>query len=210
MRRPPPAPERTSFSNDDIVSYDAVAARLESLTDEYRRVAGPYHQALLNSPQLAAALGNVGRVVRQGSIRETYSDAERELADVVLSHDLHFNGVLPIHLPDAIAVGVRFEAIDAIRHEHEADLNESELQLVRFIRAVAFGTTDDDLFDEMSQRFGLSGAIDYAGFVAFLLCTIRMWQVVGMPSPSEEEIDALLDDLRSGAMPLPSPHAHLA
>lgn len=210
FQRPPARPERSQVAPADLEAYDYVISRLGSLTEEYRTSGpGAYHGALLNAPQLAEGLNRLGAITRTGSLRGSYSDAERELCDVVLSKDLGYNGVLPIHLPDMFAVGVRPDAIDAIRAGREDELEPDEQQLVRYIRAVAGGTVTDELFDEAVQRWGLSGAVDYTGFVCFLVCTIRMWSAMGVRNPSESEIDQLIADLRGGHAQIPPPDAHL-
>jgi hypothetical protein len=210
IRRPPPRPGRSEVKPEDLEAYDYVLARLDGLTEEYR-TAGPgsYHAALLNAPQAAAALNRLGAVARTGSRRGSYTDAERELADVVLSVDFGYNGVLPIHLPDMFAVGVRPDAIDAIRDGREESLEPDERQLVDYIRQVSRGEVTDESFDRMVQRLGLGGAVDYTAFVCFLVCTMRMWSAMGVRNPSDEEIDALIVDLRSGTAKIPDPEVHL-
>lgn len=209
-RRPPSRPQRSEIAPEQLEAYDFVLARLDSLTEEYRTSGpGDYHGALLNSPPVAAALNNLGAVVRQGSLRGSYTDAERELADVVLSVDFDYRGVLPIHLPDAIAVGVRPDAIDAIREGREGDLADDERQLVDYIREVSRGQVTDESFGAMVERFGLSGAVDYTAFVAFLICTMRLWSALGVRDPSNHEIDELLAGLREGRVKVPDPEAHL-
>jgi hypothetical protein len=210
QQRPPARPDRSQIRPEDLESYDYVIERLGSLTEEYRTFGpGAYHGALLNAPQAAAALNRLGAVARTGSLRGSYSDAERELADVVLSVDLHYNGVLPLHLPDMFAVGVRPDAIDAIRSGREAELAPDELELVRYVRAVANGEVTDELFDTMVNRWGLSGAVDYTAFVCFLVCTMRMWSAMGVRSPSNAEIDELIVGLRNGDVPVPPADVHL-
>jgi hypothetical protein len=210
IKRPPPRPERSEVRPEDLEAYDFVLARLESLTEEYRTSGpGSYHAALLNAPQAAMGLNRMGAIARTGSVRGSYSDAERELCDVVLSVDFAYNGVLPIHLPDMFAVGVRPDAIDAIREGREEDLEPDERQLVEYIRAVTSGAVTDELFDGMVQRLGLSGAVDYTAFVCFLIATMRMWSAMGVRNPPNEEIDQLLADLRSGKAKIPDPEAHL-
>lgn len=209
-RRPPPKPARSEVPADEVDDYDYVMDRLGRMTEEYRTLGpGDYHGALLHSPPLAAGLGRLGAVVRTGSIRGSYTDAERELADVVLSVDFSYNGVLPIHLPDMFAVGVRPDAIDAIRAGREQDLTEQERQLVGYVRAVSRGEVTDEWFEAMVERFGLRGAIDYTGFVCFLVCTMRMWSAMGVRNPSDEEIDQLIETLRHGEAQIPNPEAHL-
>lgn len=208
--RPPPRPERDAVPPDEVDDYDYVIARLGRLTEEYRTLGpGDYHGALLNCPPVAAALGRLGAVARTGSVRGSYTDAERELADVVLSVDFAYNGVLPIHLPDMFAVGVRPEAIDAIRAGRESELTDDERQLVDYVRRVARGEVTDEAFAAMVERFGLRGAVDYTAFVAFLVCTLRLWSALGVRNPSDAEIDELIAGLRGGTVRVPHPGAHL-
>ncbi len=210
QQRPPARPDRSQIKPEDLESYDYVIERLGSLTEEYRTFGpGAYHGALLNAPQAAAALNRLGAIARTGSLRGSYTDAERELADVVLSVDLGYNGVLPIHLPDMFAVGVRPDAIDAIRSGRESELEPDERQLVEYVRAIANGRVTDELFDAMVQRWGLSGAVDYSAFVCFLICTMRMWSAMGVRNPSDVEIDELIAGLRAGNVTVPAADAHL-
>lgn len=210
QQRPPARPDRSQIRPEDLESYDYVIERLGSLTEEYRTFGpGAYHGALLNAPQAAAALNRLGAVARTGSLRGSYSDAERELADVVLSVDFRYNGVLPLHLPDMFAVGVRPDAIDAIRSGREAELAPDERELVQYVRAVANGDVTDELFDAMVNRWGLSGAVDYTAFVCFLVCTMRMWSAMGVRSPSNAEIDELIAGLRNGDVTVPPADVHL-
>jgi hypothetical protein len=209
--RPPPQPPRSEIPPEELEDYDYVMNRLGRLTEEYRTLGpGDYHGALLNCPPVAAGLNRLGAVARTGSKRGSYTDAERELADVVLCKDFGYNGVLPIHLPDMFAVGVRPEAIDAIRKDHEEDLTEDERQLVGYIRAVSRGEVTDEWFAAMVERFGLRGAVDYTGFVCFLVCTMRMWSALGVRNPSDREVDELIEGLQGGRVKIPDPEAHLA
>lgn len=208
--RPPPPPGREQVPSEEVQDYDYVLARLGRLTEEYRTLGpGDYHGALLNCPPWAAGLGRLGAIARTGSVRGSYTDAERELADVVLCVDFGYNGVLPIHLPDMFAVGVRPEAIDAIRGRREGDLTEDERQLVGYVRAVSRGEVTDEWFEAMVERFGMRGAVDYTGFVCFLVCTMRMWSALGVRNPSDAEIDELIAGLRDGRVKIPDPEAHL-
>ncbi len=208
--RPPARPERDEIKPEDHEAYDYVVGRLGNLTEEYRTTGpGAYHGALLNAPQVAAGLNRLGAITRTGSLRGSYTDAERELCDVVLSKDFGYNGVLPIHLPDMFAVGVRPDAIDAIREGRDGDLEPDERQLVDYVRAVANGRVTDEEFDAAVRRWGLSGAVDYTAFVCFLVCTMRMWSAMGVANPSDAEIDELIAGLRAGDVTIPAPDVHL-
>src|SRR6185437_7363502 len=119
MSAPPkrllPLPSREQIEDSELPDYDAVIKRQAKLWAGAPTDSNAYFGALLNSPPLAAAVVQLGAVFRTGSLRGTYSDAERELVDVVLGVDLGYNTILKLHLPDMVAVGVRLEAIEAIR-----------------------------------------------------------------------------------------------
>jgi hypothetical protein len=205
--RPPPQPPRHSVAAEELAAYDHIVARSQKLQMPGARgeVADPYWGALLNAPSVAYGLAEMGRLVREGQLRGSYSDAQRELVDMVLCTDLGYNAILALHIPDALAVGVRMEAIDAIRARHDDDLTDEERAIVRYSRAVIGGYSDDASFQAMVDRLGLRGAVEFTAFIAFLLATIRLWQALGVPEPSSEEIDEMLDGYRSGATPLPDP-----
>lgn len=206
-------PPRTSFSHpEDLEAYDAVVQRRRTMKmandDPAPELAAPdmgeYFGALLNSPRLCAICAMMGTFVRTaGEYPDSYSHADREFVDQVLSVDWKTNVVQALHVPDAVAAGVRLEAIEALRSGHEEDLNEDEQLLARFIRQTVSGSVDDDTFRAMHKRLGSRGIVDYAGFILWLQWIIRMMQVIQVDDPSEEEIDALVRGLRDGSVPVP-------
>jgi hypothetical protein len=197
--RPPQAPPRDAVAPDERDDYDAVVARA---LGKFGRLP-PYHAALLNSPPFAAALNAVGLVVRAAGKRpDSYSHAERELVDQVLSADFGTNVLQRIHVPDAVAAGVRVEAIRALRADDESGLSEDERQLAAYVRAVVSGSVADEQYEAIEARLGARGAVEYTIFIAFLQMTIRLWQAFGMDDPSDAEIDATVAELASGARDL--------
>jgi hypothetical protein len=206
-------PPRTSFSQaEDLEAYDAVVQRRRSMKmandDPGPELADPdlgeYFGALLNSPRLCAICAKMGTFVRTvGEYPDSYSHADREFVDQVLSVDWKTNVVQALHVPDAVAAGVRLEAIEALRSGHEEDLNEDEQLLARFIRQTVSGTVDDDTFRAMHKRLGSRGIVDYSGFILWLQWIIRMMQMIQVDDPSEEEIDAIVHGLRDGSVPVP-------
>jgi alkylhydroperoxidase family enzyme len=201
-------PERDEVDASERVAYDAVVER----TTRVHGVGGQaekYFGALLNSPPLAASLAELGTQVRRGQLRGTYTDAERELMDIALAVELGSNAILPIHVPDALAVGVRPEAIEALLRRRQDELTDDERQLVSFARQFVAGDVTDESYAELRERFGERGALEFTVLLGFLLMTIRLWQALGVPEPTDEEIDALLRDLRSGAASLPDPDARI-
>jgi hypothetical protein len=209
MGRPPQPPQRSDIAEPELADFDAVVARQARLWTDAPRNSDAYFGALLNSPPIAGALAKLGRVMREGQVRGTYSDADRELVDMVLSVDFGYRAILALHIPDAIAVGVRLEAIEALWRGSEDELAPDEQFLVAYIRAVASGTVDDRQYAALTRSHGPRGALEYTAFIAFLIMTMRLWQAVGVPDPSSEEIDELLRSFRDGTASAVDPDARI-
>jgi hypothetical protein len=204
--QPPPPPD--AVAPEEREAYDSVVertARIHGLDS----VQAHYFKALLNAPPLADVLVRFGRLMREGQLRGSYTDAEREIVDMVLATDLGYNGILDVHVPDALAVGVRPEAIDAIRKRREQELTPDERQIVDYSRQVINGTVTDESHAALVERLGPRGALEFTVFVGFLLMTVRLWQALGVPDPSDEEIDTLFSGLLDGSIPVPDPQARI-
>jgi hypothetical protein len=187
-----PLPARERIEDSELPAYDGVIERQAKLWAGAPTDSNAYFGALLNSPPLAAAVVQLGAVFRTGSLRGTYSDAERELVDVVLGVDLGYNTILKLHLPDMVAVGVRLEAIKAIRSGDLDLLTPEERQIVDYVREALNGEVTDASHAEMVERFGERGALEFTVFVPFLQMTFRAWQAIGVPDVSDREIDEML------------------
>jgi hypothetical protein len=204
-------PARSAFDDpEDLSAYDSVIERRGEMAmvnegdDPDKPAMGEYWGALINSPQMCAIAARMGNFVRTAGERDdTYKHWERELVDQVFSKDWKTNVVQELHIPDALAAGVRMGAVEAIRYEHEQDLNDDEQLLVRYIRQVVSGTVDDETFGAIQDRMGSRGLAEYTCFILWLQWIMRMMQALGVASPPEEEIDALIDGLRDGSIPLP-------
>jgi hypothetical protein len=121
MSRLLPLPDRDSIADDELEDYDRMVERGTSMrADRAAEGFPPYFGALLNSPPLAAGLMGMGKTVRRLGLREdSYTHTQREWVDQVLSADWKTNVVQLTHIPDGLAVGVRLEAIDALRAGRE-------------------------------------------------------------------------------------------
>lgn len=201
-------PARESVAAAELEDYDAVLARTRARYSEYD-LPRAYFGAIANAPVLAAALVRLGRLVREGQLRGAYSDADRELVDLVLSKDFGFNAILTVHAPDALAVGVRPEAMAAIWQGREELLSAEEAQIAEYARAVVAGEVSDEMHGRLVERMGDRGALEFTIFVGFLLMTFRLWQAVGVPDPTDEEIGRLIDDLLCGRVELPEADARI-
>jgi hypothetical protein len=198
-------PDRDSILDTEVSQYDAVVERQQNLWSGLGMDSNDYFGALLNSPPLAAALANLGRVVRQSQLRGSFSDAERELVDMVLSVDFNYWTIGLLHLPDAIAVGVRAEAIEALLQGEDTSLDAKERQLIDYIRMVVEGQVTDDVYLNLQDRLGPRGSLEFTGFVTFLICTFRLWQALGVDDVGKDAFVNLLPAIERGEIDIPEP-----
>jgi alkylhydroperoxidase family enzyme len=208
FQRLQPAPARDEVPEEEREAYDRVFERTSRIHG-LDSVQAHYFRALLNAPPLADVLVRFGRLAREGQLRGAYTDAERELVDMVLATDLDYNGILDVHVPDALAVGVRPEAIEAVRKGREGELTDEERQIVDYARQVINGAVTDESYAALVERLGRRGAVEFTIFVGFLLMTVRLWQALGVPDPTDEEIDELFRGLVEGTISIPDPKARI-
>jgi hypothetical protein len=114
------------------------------------------------------------------------------------------NAVAGLHLPDALAAGVRLEAIEALRAGRAEDLTEEEGALAQFVRAVADGTVKDSIWGSVESRLGTRGTVQLAIFVTVVQATIRQIQAFGCPDPTDSQFEAMLEEFRAGRREVPS------
>jgi hypothetical protein len=208
FERLPGMPDRGSFTPGEQEQYDFVVERTQRIHGLDSNPAN-YFKAVLNAPPLAQSIVQFGRLIREGQVRGSYTDAERELVDFVYGEDLGYRGHYAVHLPDAFAVGVRPEAIEALRSGREHELTGDERQIAEHARNVAAGTVTDASAAAMRRRLGERGEIEFTIFCAFLVMTLRLWQALGVPDLTEEEVDALFEGLRDGSIEIPDPAARI-
>jgi hypothetical protein len=206
--RLPSMPAREGFSADEQAEYDFVVERTQRVHGIDSNPAN-YFNAILSSPPLAATIVQFGRLIREGQVRGMYTDADRELVDFVYGEDLGYRGHYAVHLPDAFAVGVRPEAIAALRAGRDDELTANEREIAAHARDVANGTVTDESYAAIRRRLGDRGAIEFTIFCAFLVMTIRLWQALGVPDLTVEEVDRLFDGLCDGTIEIPDPRARI-
>ena len=219
MTRNPPLPKREDVAADELEAYDQVIARqkwysydklTEQLGDETEGLPGaeiqPYFANLLNSPWLAYYISELGVIYRRaGESGESYEHADREWVDQVVGLELRQNFVPFAHLLDAVAVGVRPEAIKALREGRDDLLTSEELQLTQYIRQYINGTVTDSMFAAMQERMSPRALVELTAFIGHLLLTIRTQQAIGVPDVSAEQVDDLLQSVFDGTAALPDP-----
>jgi hypothetical protein len=207
--RPVGQPERSSVDAGELDAYDQVLARCQALGAPPGE-AGAYYGSLLQSPPLAQAISQLGSLVRTGQERGSYTHAEREFVDMVLSREFDYYGVVPTHIPDALANGVRIEAIESVLFGDESELDDGERQLAEFVRMVVHGKVTDDAWNGMEQRLGSRGVMEYTLFITFLQMTLRLMQAIGgMPNFPADLIRTMLQDFRDGKWQLPAADARI-
>ena len=224
MSYTPPQPDRESVDPEERPAYDRVIRRQTAYRyDEFEKILPaaaaeglpgdriqPYFGALLNSPLIADHISELGVVHRtRGERSDSYTHADREWADMVLSQEMGCNMVYVVHMPDAVAVGVRPEAIKALREGRYEDMTPEERQLAEYVRAVLDGQVTEEMFKGVQERLGVRGVVEYTAIVTHLIMTLRMIQAFGVPEPSDSDVDDMLARLLEGSVELPDPTARV-
>jgi hypothetical protein len=191
MPRPPRhPPKRSEFAAEEHADYDDVASR---------RLKSVLFEVLLWWPAYAANRKALSTLVRSAGERgNTYTHVDRELVDQVLMPHMKTNHVARVHIPDALASGVRLEAIEALRKGRDEDLTDDERVIVEFTRQVVDGTVTDESWNAIEKRMGTRGAVEFTIFITILMATLRQYQAFGLTDVSDEEVDAILREHREG------------
>ena len=195
MSRPPREVQRSEVRRQELEFYDAVVKRSSSPGRRFAQEAAEgeerydYYRLMLASPEMSYHLSHMGRLVRSVGLGEgSYSHYDREFADQVLCPLLGTNLVLRTHIPDAVRVGVRIEAIEALQNGRDENLTEDESAAATFVRQIALLEMTDETWERMERRLGERGTIELMIFVGLLGMIIRMQSALGMPAASDEEI----------------------
>lgn len=209
MTRMPQPPRRDDFATEaDLAAFDDVvrirASQFKTPPEGFE-VTG-YYGSILNSPPFTRAQLTAAFALRSvGNRGGSYSHPDREWVDQVLSHQLGCYKVLAAHTRDAVAVGVRLEAIEALWNDREEELTVDEQLLTRYVRQVATGTVDDTTWAAMLERLGLRGIVEYTAFIGHLIVVLRMYQALDVPATlnSREDVLELIRGLRAGTVEVP-------
>jgi alkylhydroperoxidase family enzyme len=225
MAYPPPQPDRSELRPEEVEPYDRLVARQEAydyvpfvrtfLHPEVLEAfpgtrVQPYFGALLGSPLIADLISELGVVMRtRGAYADSHSQADREWVDIVLCQELGCNWVIYVHAPDAIAVGVRVEAIQALRAGRDDLLTAEEREKAEYIRAVIAGTVTEAQYAALEASVGTRGAVELTAFIGFLIMTIRLNQAYGVVDIGDEALDEWIQALADGRVALPDPRSRV-
>ena len=123
--------------------------------------------------------------------------------------DLGYNTILKLHVPDMVAVGVRLEAIEAIRSGELQRLTEEERQIVDYTRQALNGEVTDSSFAAMVELPGERGALEFTARLLSCRCTPRPGRRSACPDVPDREIDELLESYKRGEGAVVSADARL-
>ena len=110
---------------------------------------------------------------------------------------------------DAVAVGVRPEAIGALVAGRDDELTPDERQLADYVRHVVSRSVTQEEYDALEGRFGVRGAVEYTAWVGHLTMTalvvLALEPGLGerMRPLAEERLRSILD----GTADIPDPRA---
>jgi hypothetical protein len=155
------------------------------------------------SPVMGAGLSGdkgLGRAIlaREGK-PGTFSPADHQMIDMVLPLDAGYYSLVAFHTEEAIAGGIRIQAIEALRDHRDDLLNAEEKLQVGFIRAVRDGTMTDDMWDRMKTRLGTErGVVEYVHFVLCLQYHHKYVWACGVPEMSVADFNKMLNEYKSG------------
>jgi hypothetical protein len=219
----PPMPDRDQVREDELAAYDRVVEQQKAynyvpfvqtfLHPEVRDAfpgdrLQPYFAAMLNSPLISAGMSNLGVVYRsRGAFEDGMTHADREWVDMVLCDEVECLWVLYVHAPDAIAVGVRAEAIVALVEGRYDDFTDDEREKDSFIRAVINGTMTEDRYKSLERKLGVRATVELTCFTGHLLKTMRIMQAFGVPDTTREHLTEWVKALAAGEIDLPPSEA---
>jgi hypothetical protein len=210
-KRFPRIPTRAEIPVEELLAWDEFQVRFEKVrTDKYaleyrHRIAGGFF-GLMCSPRLAAQLTHGGKpaMAQQGK-PGSFTAADHEFIDLVLSFDSGHWGLLANHVPFAVASGIPTSTVRALRDKRESELSEADRQVVAFIRATRDGTITNEMWAAMVKRIGSErGVVELMYFTLHLLMHVRLIQAFDEVQILPHELEDLLQKLERGEYPLPA------
>lgn len=207
-----PLPERDSLDQEEREIFDDVLARSKRFFESVPANAGqeyrltPYFQALLQSPRVAKLWSSFGDFYQPAEGRGSFTHRQRELAELtvgmLLKALLGKRFLAPIHVADAVGVGLAAVDIESIYEERFEDLSPEDRQLAEYVRATVQGRLSPDLFEGMAERMGKKAAIELTSYVCYrvggMLGVCAMWGIQGRemsPDVGEAILQSYLDGL---------------
>jgi 4-carboxymuconolactone decarboxylase len=138
-------------------------AEFDAIVEVLHRVGGPFG-ILMRSPGLAQKVMEAGAHVR---LHSTLKPVERELIIIAVAREKDAAYEWASHVRTGRSVGLREEAIEAVRHRADvSDLEPDERDIVTFVRQLLRNNrVEQDLFDELLRRHGERWLVELAATV---------------------------------------------
>jgi hypothetical protein len=215
MPRPPAQPKRSEIRPDELEFFDAAVGRylhgyMPGAKPEDDNPLPTALAAELNSPRYAAAIAQMGTVSRTAGEREGgMQHIDREWVDQVVSYHYGYVDMLTVHTPDAIATGVRIEAIEALRDGREEEFTEREKLVTAYIRGIITRSLTDEVYDAIEADMGRRGAVELMVFTCYFQFLLHLFMAIGGPAAGSDVIDGIIEDIKSGKRELPDWRAHM-
>jgi hypothetical protein len=205
-----PLPDRESLDDEERAIFDDVLARSKRFFESVPANAGqeyrltPYFQGLLQSPRVARLWSSFGDYYQAAEKRGSFTNRDRELAELtvgmLLKALLGARYLAPIHVADAVGVGLAASDVQAIYEERFDALSPADRQLAEYVRATVQGQLTPELFDALAERMGRKTAIEYTSYICYrvggMLGVRAMWRIQGRETNSkrgEQVLQAYLD-----------------
>lgn len=202
MPRPLSRPSRDDVPPEDRDDYDAALAywfapAADSVIREPDAGAANHlwATAMMHSPRFSLHRAEGSRLLRTAPDREgSFSHPDREWVGQVLAVHLGTNVIQAVHVPDAVAVGVRPEAIRAVYAGRHEALSERERLLADYVRQVVDGRVTDASFDAVEEILGSRGVVEYTYYITMIFTVYRQVQAFGARDFTDDEILEVLGD----------------
>lgn len=188
-----PLPERDSLDEEERAIFDEVLDRSKRFFYSVPGNEGkpylltPYFNGLLQSPKVAKLWAAFGDFYQPAEDRGSFTHRERELAEIVVGIQLKLltgrPHMAPIHIADAVGVGLDPHDIKALHEERYEDLSPEDRQLAEYVVATVRGALTPELFDALAARMGRKTAIEYTSYAVYRvggkLGVQAMWGIQG-------------------------------
>ena len=154
----------------------------DDIADKRPTVGGPF-QVLLNYPELAKRVTNVGTLLRfDGNL----SDGVRELAIISTAREFDATIEWAAHTPLARKGGVSEATIEVVRDRGAVDgLDESDAAIIQYCRELfREKRVSQKLFDKAQALFGIPGLVELTvliGYYSMIACCLNAFDVEAGP-----------------------------
>lgn len=212
-----PLPNRDELDEEERVIFDELFARSKRFFESVPANAGqeyrltPYFQGLLQSPRVAKLWSSFGDYYQPAEHRGSFTHRDRELAELTVG--MLLKGLMgtrylaPIHVADAVGVGLSANDIKAIYEERFEELSPEDRQLAEYVRATVQGKLSPELFDALAERMGRKIAIEFTSYICYrvggMLGVRAMWRIQGRDTNTERGEKILQAYLDGSAEPHP-------